>query len=127
VIFVDTDGLVDILRGHPNAVAWLHSLGNQQLGVCGLSVMELIAGEPNRRGVARLQRFTSSFLLYWPDAVDCDRALGWYAKGKFSHGLGILDALIGATAIGLSEPLHSFNHKHFQAIPGLTLVAPYAR
>jgi hypothetical protein len=37
----------------------------------------------------------------------------------------LLDALIGATAVGLNEQLATFNVKHYKVIPGLQTVQPY--
>jgi predicted nucleic acid-binding protein len=44
-----------------------------------------------------------------------------------SHHLGLLDALIAATAIGLGASLCTFNAKHFQMISGLTIEQPNVR
>jgi predicted nucleic acid-binding protein len=37
------------------------------------------------------------------------------------------DAVIGATALGLSATLFTFNARDFKAIKGLDFQAPYAR
>jgi predicted nucleic acid-binding protein len=42
-----------------------------------------------------------------------------------SHGLGIADALIGATALDVALTLFTRNLRHFQMIPGLVLARPY--
>jgi predicted nucleic acid-binding protein len=34
--FLDTDVMIDVLRGHPPALAWLKALGNEEVGLCGL-------------------------------------------------------------------------------------------
>ncbi len=45
-----------------------------------------------------------------------------------SYGrLGLIDALIAASAIGLSVELCTFNTKHYRVIEGLTIVKPYVR
>lgn len=43
-----------------------------------------------------------------------------------SHGLGLVDALIGATALSLEIPVLTLNTKRFQRIPGLLVITPTA-
>jgi predicted nucleic acid-binding protein len=50
-----------------------------------------------------------------------------FASAYLSHGLGMLDALIGQTAITLHIPLHTFNDKHYAAVPRLQTVQPYTK
>jgi len=44
-----------------------------------------------------------------------------------SDNLGLLDALIGQTAVALNLPLCTFNRKHYSVIPNLTTFLPYNR
>jgi hypothetical protein len=44
-----------------------------------------------------------------------------------SHGLGLLDALIAACAVGRSAPLCTFNVRHYAAVAGLVTLQPYPR
>jgi predicted nucleic acid-binding protein len=44
-----------------------------------------------------------------------------------SHRLGLLDALIGACAVGRAATLCTFNVKHYRVIAGLTTEQPYPR
>ncbi|MFL5245997.1 MAG: hypothetical protein ACJ8FY_28335 [Gemmataceae bacterium] len=41
-MLLDTDVLVDILRSHPPALAWLKSLTNAPIALAGLAAMELV-------------------------------------------------------------------------------------
>jgi predicted nucleic acid-binding protein len=43
------------------------------------------------------------------------------------HGVMILDAMIGATAVASGLPLYTFNEKHYRAIPSLSTIQPYVR
>jgi predicted nucleic acid-binding protein len=63
--------------------------------------------------------------LFWPTLADCHRAYRDFASYRLSTGLGLLDSLIGNTAVGLNEPLVTFNVKHYAPIPGLQTVQPY--
>jgi predicted nucleic acid-binding protein len=52
--------------------------------------------------------------------------LPWdFAAFHLSNYLGLLDALIAHTAVGLNEPLATFNVKHYGVIAGLQMLQPY--
>jgi tRNA(fMet)-specific endonuclease VapC len=123
---VDTDVLIDVQRGHPPAVAWFTAL-TALPSVPGFVVMELIQDARNPQEVRRALKLVAPFQVVWPAEVDCTRALSDFAAYHLSHGLGLLDALIAACAVGLSATLHTFNTKHYQIVPGLTTTQPYTR
>src|SRR4051812_889056 len=100
MLVLDTDILIDVQRGHAAALAWLASL-TEVPSVPGLVVMELIQGARDARQVRDALRLTAHLPLVWPTTDDCRRALADFTAFHLSHGLGLLDALIAATAIGL--------------------------
>jgi predicted nucleic acid-binding protein len=57
--------------------------------------------------------------------ADCQRGYQDFAAYRLSHGLGLIDALIGATAVGCGETLATFNVKHYAVIARLTTVQPH--
>ena len=57
MILVDTDIMVDIMRQHSPAVAWLDSLGTEVVGIPGLVAMELLQGCRNREEQQQLEGF----------------------------------------------------------------------
>lgn len=124
-MLLDTDVMVDILRGHPPAAAWVSSLGNVTIALPGLVGMELIQGCRNLAEQQRLEKQLQQFVLHWPTTTDCQRAFRDFAAFRLSHNLGLLDSLIGHTAVGLGEPLATFNVKHYSVIAGLTTIQPY--
>jgi hypothetical protein len=71
------------------------------------------------------EQFCQSHTLFWPTEADCQRALLDFAAFHLSHNLGLLDALIAHVAVGLSEPLATFNIKHYGVVKGLTTIQPY--
>src|SRR5579871_2964574 len=103
MILLDTDVAVDILRNHTPAIGWLHGLGGAPLGLPGLVVMELLQGCLNKGEQQRVEQFCHPHTLYWPAESDCQRALRDFGAYLLSHSLGLLDALIAHTAIGLNE------------------------
>lgn len=124
-MILDTDVAVDVLRNHPPAVAWLKSLSATQMRLPGLVVMELVQGCQNKAEQQKIEHFCRSFHLDWPTESDCQRALQDFTAYHLSHKVGLLDALIAHTAVGLNEPLITFNVKHYGVIAALTTIQPY--
>ena len=123
---LDTDVLIDIQRGHPSALAWFSQL-NELPAIPGFVAMELVQDARNAREVKNALKMIAPLDVVWPQTSDCQRALGDFAIYHLSHGLGLLDALIAATAIRLSASLLTFNVKHYRAVPGLKLKRPYVK
>ena len=48
MILLDTDVMIDLLRKYPPAVAWLGSIGEEEVVLPGFVVMELIQGCRNK-------------------------------------------------------------------------------
>ena len=123
---LDTDVLIDVQRGHPPALAWFAGL-TELPAVPGFVVMELIQDARNALEVRQALKLVSPLRIVWPTESDCLRALSDFTTYHLSHGLGLLDALIAACALGSSATLHTFNDKHYRVVPGLVIAQPYAR
>jgi predicted nucleic acid-binding protein len=119
--------MVDLLRQHPPASEWLASLGEQEILLPGLVVMELIQGCRTKAEQKRLQKALGSYSVLWPVPEVCDDAVKVFASFYLSHGLGIMDALIAQLAVSLDVPLCTFNEKHYAPVPGLQCMRPYSR
>lgn len=126
MVVVDTDVLIDVQRGHAGALAWFASL-TEMPAVPGLVVMELIQGAKDARQVRQAVRLTAPLPVIWPTVADGQRALADFQTFHLSHGLGLLDALIAACAVGLGAELCTFNDKHYRVVPGLVTSRPYPR
>ena len=126
MILLDSDIAIDILRHHPPAMAWISSV---QDNVClpGIVVLELYQGCHDKREVVGLRKQLAPFAILWPSDAACNTALSNYAQAHLANALGLLDSLIAATALTYSVPLHTFNQKHFAAVPGLATIQPYVR
>ena len=55
MILLDTDVMIDILRGYQPAIEWLTTAAEQEIGVPGLVVMELLQGCQNAREQKKLK------------------------------------------------------------------------
>lgn len=123
---LDADVLIDIQRLHPPAVTWYSSL-SQYPTVPGLVVMELMQDARDKREVEQALRLVKPLPIAWPTSDDCSRALQDFRVLHLSQNLGLIDALIAETAIGLGAALCTFNVKHYRNIAGLVLEQPYRR
>lgn len=119
---LDTTVLIDILRGHPNAVAYV--LGLEEIGVCSeVTRIEVLRGlrSDERRAAERLFQ-----QLRWV-TVDEDVARTAGELGRKFHrshaGIGVADLAIAATADLLALPLATTNVRHFPMFKHLR--APY--
>ena len=127
MILVDSDIIIDFLRKYPPAIEWLTSLGDEELALPGYVVMELVQGYTNKGDLRKLETFIEDVEVIWPSPETCDDALAIFTQFNLSHHLGVLDALIGQTAVAIDLPIHTFNRKHYAAIPDLVTVQPYQK
>jgi predicted nucleic acid-binding protein len=126
MIFVDTDVLVDVLRAKPPAVQWMRTHGDVVVA-SGYSGFELIDGTQNSSDLQRTRQLLSHVRLQWLTPSECDVALRSFEQVHLANAIGVTDILIAHTALSLGEPLHTFNVKHYAAVPGLQTVQPYTR
>jgi hypothetical protein len=124
---VDSDVMIDILRKYTPALDWLKTLSYKDIGIPGLVAMELFQGCRNSSEQQKLEKFLHPYALYWPDRADCGRAFNDYLKYRLSNQMGIIDALIAETAVGLDVNLVTFNQKHYRVVSNLRIVQPYER
>ena len=124
MVLVDSDVMIDLLRDYPLALKWLDSFDDEIL-LSGFVVMELIQGCKNRTEQRRMQKELENYNVIWPSPEICDEAVEVFAHYYLSHNLGMIDALIGQTAVALNLPLHTFNQKHYSVIPNIKLIRPY--
>jgi predicted nucleic acid-binding protein len=127
MILLDTDVMIDLLRQYPPAVTWLNSLGAEEIILPGFVAMELIQGCGDKAEQQELERELRAYGVVWPSPPVCNEALSVFASYYLSHGLGILDALIGQMAVSLNVNLCTFNQKHYSVIPDLNTLQPYKK
>lgn len=123
---LDTDVLIGVQRGHPPALAWFGGL-MELPSVPGFVVMELLQDAQNARQVQAALKLVAPLPIVWPTESDCARALSNFAALHLSQGLGLLDSLIAACAVGRSAELCTFNVKHYRMVSDLRLTKPYSR
>ena len=123
MILLDSDVMVDLLRRYSPAVAWFDGLDDVELvALPGYVVMELIQGCRNKVEQDRVLRVVAHYGIVWLSPDDCARALETFTQYHLSHSAGLLDVLIGQTALAMDVPLYTFNQKHYRFIPGVRTI-----
>ena len=118
---IDTDILIDYLRGHPTAIRFLTDKADSVI-VSTMSVLELYAGA---RGQARDSEQPALFnflelLPIVPISAGIAKAGGLYCRGYGqSHGGGLAHAVITAMAVSSNAALKTPSFKNGPMFEGL--------
>src|SRR5438034_10965888 len=86
-VYLDTDVLVDCLRGSSTAKVWLESSFEETFQVPGVVAIELLWGCRNQTELDRTHSFLNSFDLIWPEALEFAHAYELMAMHRLSSGL----------------------------------------
>ena len=123
-LLLDTDLLIDFLRGHRQAVAFMEE-ETRPMGVSALTMAELHAGVRDGEERDQLAELLSIFNQIQVDPETA--AEGGLLRRDFgpSHGTGLIDAIIAATALKYGLRLVTLNDKHYPMLPDV--VVPYRK
>jgi predicted nucleic acid-binding protein len=123
-LLIDTDVLIDYLRGQAQAVAYLEGRAETLL-VSAITVAELFASVRDGKERTALSAFLSAFEVVAVDAVIAERGGLFRRDYGRSHGTGLADALIGATADHVRAHLVTLNRRHFPMLSDVHV--PYSK
>jgi predicted nucleic acid-binding protein len=123
-VLVDTDVMIDFLRGNPKAVSLVKKHA-EHIILSAIVVAELYAGVRGKEELQTLDALMSLFRIV-PISPDLARQGGLY-KNEYakSHGVGLADAIIAASAEEEHAELKTLNTKHYPMIKGL--LPPYRK
>ena len=114
----DTDVLVDFLRGHESAVSFVHE-NSSNIILSSMVVAELYAGVKGQSEEKVLGEFVSLFRVV-PVTLEIARSAGLLKKDYAdSHGIGLADAVLAATALAEKAELATLNTRHYPMIRDL--------
>lgn len=117
-ILVDTDVLIDFLRGNDKAISFIDEF-SPHIILSPIVVAELYAGVKGTDELSVLDSFISLFRIV-PIDFGIAKSGGLYKRdfGQ-SHGVGLADAILAATADKENAELKTLNAKHYPMISGL--------
>jgi predicted nucleic acid-binding protein len=123
-LLIDTDVLIDYLRGQADAVAYLESL-TEPLLMSVVTVAELYSGVREGDERKALDIFITVFELVPIDEEIAVRGGLFRRDYRKSHNVGLADALIAATAEVRKATLVTLDRKHFPMLSRVTV--PYQK
>jgi predicted nucleic acid-binding protein len=123
-MLVDTDILIDYLRGHPEAVSFLEQ-NVDDVFISSVSVAELYQGVREGEERTKLSRMISA-LVVLPLTEEIAVTAGLYRRDHRERiGCGLADCMIAATASEHRLELATLNDKHFQMLR--SVITPYIK
>ncbi len=118
---IDTDVLIWCLRGNPKAIKAIDGLETRLISQ--ITRMELILGCRDKTEITLLKRFlVDGAFRVIPLSQEIGNRADLYLEEKhLSHGVGLPDALIAASASLQGQALFTGNAKHFRCFSELQL------
>jgi predicted nucleic acid-binding protein len=120
---LDSDVLIDISRARQSSIDYVDSLSDPWV-ISQVSAMELQVGARDKREVAYLDAFLSSYPIIPLSASIGRKAYEFLLRYAKSHGLHVFDSLVAATAVEKSFTLVTKNQRHFAMIDELIVQVP---
>lgn len=123
-LIIDTDVLIDYLRGYPAAKAYLESLTQRQI-ISAMTVAELYTGVHEGAELYALEKLLKAFEVV---SINENVAVaGGLFRRKYlkSHGVGIADAIIAATAQLEDAAVVTLDRKHYPMFDNV--IVPYQK
>jgi predicted nucleic acid-binding protein len=122
-LLLDTDVLIDCLRGRIEALVYLRTR-SKPIMISAVTVAEVFAGLREGEERREVEHFLA-LLEIIPVDTEIARKGGLYRRdyGR-SHGVGLADALIAATASIHQARVVTLNARHF---PMLEVEVPYTK
>ncbi|MDA0345856.1 MAG: type II toxin-antitoxin system VapC family toxin [Verrucomicrobia bacterium] len=123
-MLVDTDILIDYLRGNPKAEAFVES-NLDDMTISSITVGELYQGIKEGEERSALDSMISA-LNTVPVSEDIAKEGGLMCREyRKSHGIGLADCLLAATAKHHDLPLRTLNLKHYPMLENIA--SPYKK
>jgi predicted nucleic acid-binding protein len=127
-LLFDTSVFICHLRGEDNhCTDYVQQVASRTLRgmISVVTVAELYAGEKiTEDEEAVLDSLMKPFQVTDVDSEISMQAGRLVRQWRRSHGMGLLDAVIAATALTEGVPVLTLNAKHFYFIPGLVMINP---
>ena len=130
-IIVDADVIIRGEKGTFDFRGWAASRADDRIAIAAITVAELWHGVERASGVrrARRKRYLQTILAVLPIIPYTERtaflhARVWAQLQAAGRMIGYYDLLIAATALELDYEVATFNARHFECVPGLSVIHP---
>ena len=121
LVICDTNIFISLFKELPDTLSELKSIGDRNVLMPSVSVMELYRGMENKRELKKMELKIKQYnIIHYNEQVS-QQAIDLILNHKLSHNLHIPDAIIAAMSIIYQIPLFTYNKKDFKYIPGIIL------
>ncbi|MDZ7586576.1 MAG: type II toxin-antitoxin system VapC family toxin [Patescibacteria group bacterium] len=115
---IDTTVFIDYWRGRGEAINFLKKQ-KMDLLVSYLTIGELVQGVRNKKELKMFEEIVSGFDLDWSSREIGIKAIEILKELKLKQGIGLVDAILAATALTRKLVLVTDNVKHFKFVKEL--------
>ncbi len=121
LVICDTNIFISLFKEHSETIDHLKDIGDRNVLIPSISVMELYRGMENKRELKAMESKMKRYnIIHFNNQVSV-KAIELVNSFKLSHNLQIPDAIIGAMSVVFELPLFTYNKKDFKFIPGIQL------
>src|ERR1700712_994436 len=114
MVICDTNIFISAFNGIDNARINLDHIGNGNVLICSVSVMELYRGMKNKEQMERIAKRMKAYNIVDFNELISEKSVELMHRYKLSHNMGVADAIIAATCIVFDVPLFTYNIKNFK-------------
>jgi predicted nucleic acid-binding protein len=124
IALVDSNVIIDLIRGHIPAQAWLTTVMDD-LFITSITQLEVIYGARDKRAVQITLGLLRQFDLVYLTQSDQQLAYQYMLNQRLSHNVELTDCLIAAACARMRSPLYTRNLKHMRPLLGDLAISPY--
>ena len=118
MIFVDTNILIDYLKGNRKTI---DQVGFHNICVSDIVLMEIYQGARDKKDLAFIKKSLKGIYIVATDHDTITLAKEILETYNLSHGAKIYDCIIASTVLIYDLKFLTLNKKDFQYIPNITL------
>jgi len=120
-VICDTNIFISAFIGTEKTIKELDRIGNENVLMPSITVMELYRGMKNKDQMTKMMRRIEEYNILDFNETTSQKAIELIHAFKLSHDLQIPDAIIAALSVTYNLPLFTYNIKDFKFVPDLEL------
>ena len=126
MIILDTDVIIDYIRGFAKAQQFLDSTyKKQRYSISFVTAVELIKGARDKKAQKVAEELISKFQIVEMGETISRRCFDLVKRYHLNHSLALADSLIASSALEYRAKLLTKNLKDYDFIPKLKVESPY--
>jgi tRNA(fMet)-specific endonuclease VapC len=122
MVVFDTNILIELYRGNVLVQTEVQNIKSNIFYISSITIAEFLAGARDKSDLQKIEKQLLKYTIIPLNAEINDIFIDLMRTFTLSHRPSIPDSLIAATALYYHLPLYTFNKRHFQYFPGITLL-----